>query len=286
MLPAFVPLLIMLRIAAWLRITMEVKCQTSAGNRFMCRLPDLIQLYLWLFDIWEPDLTEFIQRRLAPGDGFIDVGANIGYFTALAARRVGRDGDVIAIEASPNIFARLSQTLAMNADCQGVRSINKAAAATTGAIDMFAGPEHNIGLTTTVRRRGMARHATIEAMPLDDLLEPAEVRRARLIKIDVEGGEDAVLAGMSAILRDGRPDLEVLVELSPLWWSDPGKRPIDVLRPLLDQGFHIYEIDNDYWPWRYLWPGCARRPRRCQRDLTQRVKRLDLVFSREDTDDL
>jgi FkbM family methyltransferase len=275
-----------LRIRAWMFGSVEFSIVASTGDRFRCRPPDLIQMYLWIFEVWEPDLTTFISRRLKSGDQFVDVGANIGYFSSHAARRVGPAGHVVAIEASPHVFDALRETLERNGHLRNVRTINKAAAAEPGTLTVYTGPAHNIGLTTTVQTRGFDEQGIVDALPLDDLLTEAERRAARLVKIDVEGGEDAVLAGMNAFLEQAPNDVEILIELSPLWWSDTNKRPIDVLQPLFDAGFHAYEMDNNYWPWRYLWPRCVRRPWRCGRDLTKRVKRLDLVMSRQDADAL
>lgn len=286
MVPPFGLLLIILRARAWLRGPIEVTATATTGDRFRCRPPDLIQMYLWLFDVWEPDLTTFIVERLHAGDGFIDVGANIGYFSALAARRVAPIGGVVAVEASPTVFALLTETVCTNNHTETVRCVNKAAAAQPGAIELFAGPDHNVGLTTTVPSRGFQLQGVVEALPLDELLTADEMRTARLVKIDVEGAEPEVLKGMSTFLEKCRNDAEILIELSPSWWSDATKRPIDVLQPLFDAGLHAYEMENNYWPWRYLWPRYVRRPRRCQRDLTQRVDRLDLVMSRQDTSEL
>jgi FkbM family methyltransferase len=286
MVPPFGLLLVILRARARLFGPIDVSVTASSGDHFRCRPPDFIQMYLWLFDVWEPDLTAFISDRLSAGDGFIDVGANIGYFSALAARRVGPTGKVLAVEASPAVFASLSETTRLNDIDKTVRRENKAAAASRGAITVYAGPDHNIGLTTTVEARGFARQDVVEALPLDDLLTQDEVRAARLVKIDVEGAEDGVIAGMQGFIAASRDDAEILIELSPLWWSDDTKRPIDVLQRLFEAGFHAYEMDNNYWPWRYMWPRCVARPRRCTRDLTKRVKRLDLVMSRRNTDEL
>ena len=286
MVPPFGVLLVILRARAWMYGPVEFSVVAATGDRFRCLPPDFIQMYLWLFDIWEPDLTAFIVSRLAEGDTFIDVGANIGYFSALAARCVGPSGGVLAVEASPSAFASLSETISVNGYAGVVRSVNKAAAATRGVLTVYRGPSHNIGLTTTVQTRGFEEQGVVEALPLDDLMTRDELQHARLVKIDVEGGEDAVLAGMSAFLSQCRNDAEILIELSPLWWTDDSKHPIDVLQPLFDAGFHAYEMDNNYWPWRYMWPRCVRRPWRCTRDLTRRVKRLDLVMSRRDAEQL
>ena len=70
--------------------------------------------------------------------------------------------------------------------------------------------------------------------------------------------------------------------LSPGWWADSDVTPADVLQPLFDRGFLAYEIDNNLWPWRYLWPEVVRAPRRSSRNFSRKPRRIDLVLSRVD----
>jgi FkbM family methyltransferase len=286
MTPMFAALLIILRVRAYFGREMDVTVTGATGERFRCHPPDLIQMYLWLFGIWEPDLTAYFRAELRPGDAFVDVGANIGYFTALAARHVHATGRVVAIEPSPIASRSLAETIALNDLGAIVRRVNKAVASRAMEVTLYSGPKHNTGLTTTARTSGFEHEAVVEALPLDELLTPEEMRSARVVKIDVEAAEDGVLAGIRRFLTECRADAEIFVELSPAWWSDQALRPLDVLQPFFDAGFHAYEIDNNYWPWRYLWPNRVRRPRRCTRDLTRRVRRIDLILSRADREEL
>jgi FkbM family methyltransferase len=286
--PVFGVTLVILRLRAAILGPLRVEAETEHAGRFTCHLPDLIQMYLYLFGVWEPDLAAYLRSRLGDGDVFVDVGANVGYDTLLASRRVGESGRVVAIEASPTVFDRLLETLRLNGAPSNVRTINKAASETAGTLEIYAGPSHNLGLTTTVRRGAMPRVASIEALPLGDLLHGDELARVRLIKIDVEGGEDAVLAGLVGCVDRLPRDAEIAVELSPMWWRDQQKSAADVLQAFIDRGFHVFTIPNNYWPWRYLWPNVVCRPRRL-RDisvLTLRVKRLDVVLARQDADAL
>lgn len=283
--PVFSLLVFILRLRAlFKRPAVDVISRTLDDLRFRCAPPDLIQMYLWLFGVWEPELTAFIGSRLAPGDGFLDVGANIGYFSVLAARRVGETGAVIAVEPSPTVFRLLEETLDLNAVTDRVRAVNAAAASHVGSVAIYSGPSHNIGLTTTVAERGFELEGVIASAPLDALLTREETKTLRLIKIDVEGREPDVLQGMEALVRDSREDLEVVIELSPNWWTDPALAVTDVLRLFLAAGFNVYEIRNSYWPWRYLWPRSVPRPRRRRSRLPRRADRLDLVLSRRDAD--
>jgi FkbM family methyltransferase len=286
MLIPFSIIVLLLRLRLLVSRPISVKVRTEDGDVFDCHPPDLIQLYLWVFGIWEPDLTHFIRRRLKPGDLFVDVGANIGYFSVVAARAVGDSGKVVAVEASPRVFQDLQQTLRENGCSSTVRTVNVAATAKAGSIPVYAGPAHNTGLTSTVERWGRRQQATVEALPLDDILTAEEMSRVRVLKIDVEGGEDQVLAGMARVISDAPRDLEILVELSPQWWANNTNRPIDVLEPFIDGGFHVYAMENSYWPWRYLWPKSVPKPRRMRAGLEERKRRIDVVLAREDADAL
>jgi len=281
--PIFGIIVLVARGHAMTRGPIVVEGRTRDGDRLICRFPDLIQMYIHVFGVWEPDLSAYIRDRLRPGDVFIDVGANIGAFALLASHRVGASGRVIAVEASPAIADVLDEHIGMN-NAANVDVVRAAASDHEGTLTIFAGPAHNVGLTTTQAGRGLPAVADVPARPLHALLSDASMRAARLVKIDVEGGEPAVLAGMAVFLDTASDDVEILVELSPLWWDDRSRSVDEVLRPFLDRGFHVYLIDNNYWPWRYLWPNDVRRPVRQQGALAGDVKRHDIVLSRRDVD--
>jgi FkbM family methyltransferase len=266
---------------------LTVEGMTDDGIRMPCRLPDVIGMYVYLFGSWEPDLAAFMRRRLEPGDTFVDVGANVGCISALAAKLVGSRGTVVAIEPSPPVVAILRETLERN-DLTNVRLVSSAVSDRDHDLPLFAGPGHNIGLTSTVAHDGLREFGRAKAAPLGSLVTGEELSAARLIKIDVEGAEDRVLAGMTDSIDALAANAELVVELSPTWWIDPRSRPIDVLRPFLDRGFHVYVLPNDYSPWRYLWPMDVGAPQRLRNMavLDRRAKQLDIVLSRIDADEL
>jgi hypothetical protein len=161
--------------------------------------------------------------------------------------------------------------------------VNVAAASPDAvAVTVYSGPTYNTGLSTTLPSRRMRALTPVPARALDAIVDENELASTRIVKIDVEGGEDAVIDGMRSFVARCRRDVEIVIELSPTWWTNPARRPVDVLQPLVDAGFNVYEMSNNYWPWRYLWPRCLPSVRRCTRDLTRRVARLDLVLSRAD----
>ena len=83
----------------------EWSARTCFGAVVKCRLEDVVQKSIFHFGVWEPEITEIVCARLRPGDTFIDLGANIGYYTLLGARLTGQRGCVVGIEPSPSLFA-------------------------------------------------------------------------------------------------------------------------------------------------------------------------------------
>lgn len=275
----------------WLRIRGHITVVTTTHNgaRFRCHLPDVIQMYLHLFGTWEPDISAYLKRALVPGDCMIDIGANIGYHAMTAHRAVGPGGNIVAIEASPRMLAFLDDTLQRNDAKANVRVVAAAATASAGTIAVYEGPAHDWGLTTTVTTaKGVGVEAQVRADTLDSLLTAKEIETARVVKIDVEGGEPAVVAGMAGFLAKCRDDAEILLEVSPQWWNSENSQrtPAEFLQPFADAGFNAYALPNSHWPWRYLWHKDVAAPKRVRGKLTERVRRLDLVLSRKDVDEL
>jgi FkbM family methyltransferase len=280
-----VSLPLLIRAALWRPLTVDGT--TEDGIRLRCGLADVIQTYVYLFGTWEPDLAAFLRRRLQPGDTFIDIGANVGCFSALASKRVGPRGVVVAIEPAPIAITALQETAAMN-DLTNIRLVAAAVSDRDDELPLFVGPSFGSGITTTVARRFLLReNGRVRAAALGSLVTREELATTRLIKIDVEGAEDRVLAGILASIDALGADAELVVEVMPNWWSDPQLRPIDVLRPYLERGFHVYLLPANYLPWRYLWPRDVRAPQRL-RDiaLLDQRGRLDVVLSRRDADAL
>lgn len=285
MTPVFGAYLIIAQWRLWRGRPIDVVAPFDSGAVLRCRPPDLVMMYAHVFGIWEPDISRFLADRLKPGDTFIDIGANVGCETLLASTVVGDTGRIVAIEASPRIFQRLRDTIDLNGLSDVVRAVNVAAASAPGELVVRSGPEHNLGRTTTSTRSRFAPEATVPALPLHEILTDDEQRTARLVKIDVEGGEDEVLAGLVEFLDRAPDDVEIIVEITPRWMGGRST-PADVLEPLFERGFHAYRLPNNYWPWRYLWPNDVRRPRRVRFDLHRAVRQMDLVLSRIDAEEL
>jgi Protein-L-isoaspartate(D-aspartate) O-methyltransferase (PCMT) len=186
------------------------------GGRIRLALPDLISMIIYLTGQWEPLVARYVRRALRPGDVFVDVGANIGYYTLLASQLVGAGGRVFAVEASSSIFRRLEYNVAMNG-CGNVCCLNAAA--------------------------GDSPADTLEA-----LIGPEHLRSARLIRIDVQGAEHTVLGPLFDSLDEFPRSTEWLLELS----SDSSactQDDIDTIFAAFSyRGYRAYGIRNECEP--------------------------------------
>jgi FkbM family methyltransferase len=215
------------------------------GYVLACDLHDNVQRSLYYTGTFEPRTTALIEAALLPGDIFVDVGANVGHYTLIAAAAVGARGHVHAIEASATTAERLRHTILRNDLFKSV-SIHVIAAADCPykAALRAVGDDTSVGLRH-IRPDGhdsIVEH--VQAAPLDDVL--ADVR-AHVVKIDVEGADLRALIGMRRLLERARPRLVVAEAQDPLLgaFGDSVEAMDDYMRTL------------DYTPQAFREPGHA-----------------------------
>ncbi|MEU4202928.1 FkbM family methyltransferase [Streptomyces sp. NPDC026294] len=255
------------------------RARTRFGATIVTDTQDLIQRYIYLFGVWEPHLTRWLERRLRPGDVFVDVGANIGYYSLLASRLVGEKGAVVALEASPDFHRVLRKQVVING-CRNVRAVNAAISDREEMLTFTLASSHNMGANSIVPYAGEAESTfEVAAQPLSEVLSADELARARVIKIDVEGAEGSVVRGLVPLLDQLRPDAELAIEVTPQRMLELGESAEELLGALRANGFHMYRLPNDYTASRY--PAALRReaavPIRWREPITEES---ELLFSR------
>ena len=164
-------------------------------------------------------LARFLIETLRPGDDFLDVGAHFGYFSLLAARLVGPGGRVRAYEASASTFGVLATNVAA---LPQVQACHQAVSDRPETISFYEFPvlfnEFNSMDVSQFREEKWFKqfppvHHHVEAVNLTDVLRETGLR-PRIIKIDVEGAEDKVIAGAREALTEQAP-LVVMEYLNP-----------------------------------------------------------------------
>jgi FkbM family methyltransferase len=194
-------------------------------------------LRLSIVGVFEPFETSLFQQAIHPGDVVVDVGANIGYYTLLAARAVGPTGHVYAVEPDPANFALLERNVTHNGYADRVTLVQAAAGAEPGEAALYRSADnHGDHRLFAVPDREALR---VDVVRVDDVVAgPADV-----VKVDVQGFEPAVLAGMQELLA-ASPHLTLFTELSLHALEAAGFVPGDYLAALSAAGFDIATIDE------------------------------------------
>jgi FkbM family methyltransferase len=150
---------------------------------------------LFFLQYESPALAPVLEAFLGSGSTFVDVGANIGVYTAWASRCVGSSGRVFAFEPVPATRLHLDRVVALNS-LGNVRVVPKALGAGPGTVSLWVVP-HASGLTSAIAPvdESSARPVEVPLSTLDDELSAAGGSSPALVKIDVEGFEMAVLEG-------------------------------------------------------------------------------------------
>jgi FkbM family methyltransferase len=158
----------------------------------------------WLTGKVEPEVQHTVVGLLRPGDTFVDVGASVGFFALLAARVIGPDGAVVAFEPSTAQADSLRTNVALN-DFTNV-DVAEMALSDRAGIAFLDAP--GTATATLVAAAGPGA-AAVETITLDAYRRQRPHVAPAVVKVDVEGHEEAVLAGMRETLRTVRPALVV-----------------------------------------------------------------------------
>ena len=214
------------------------KVEVNPGVYIWAGLIDVIQRNLIVHAQWDPKILRTLKMYLKPGATFLDIGANIGYFTLIASSLVGRSGTVVAFEPSLRAIELLSANLRLN-QVQNVVIYSIAVGKESALGTFYQATPNNIGASSLCQ---LASAVGIERVPvyrLDDLLEPMGFR-PDVVKIDVEGFELDVIRGMEVLLRRSRP--VVLCEVTVEWIINRGQDPNDMLKLMEDLGYSTFVI--------------------------------------------
>lgn len=162
---------------------------------------------------YEPHVTRVLKQFLRRGHTFVDVGANIGYFSLLGAKIVGSGGRVIAFEPNGSNCDLIRRGVEVNG-LEDVLELHQVAVAEAAQVLQFtaAGIDSN-GRVVTPEEAAAEEVPlqSVEAVALDDVLR--DCPRVDVIKMDVEGAEARVWQGMQAVIRRHKPPL--VFEFSP-----------------------------------------------------------------------
>ena len=192
---------------------------------------------LLLTSVYEPHVTAVFRRFIRPGMTVVDVGANVGYFSALASTLVGPEGRVIALEPNSENCRLILLTMLAN-QAENIEVLPISAAAERGWQYFSTHVGSNGGFIGSTRDDLLdGRGTVVAAFPLDDIIEGP----VHLMKLDVEGAEGLVLAGAHTLLDRYRPI--VISELSIEMLDRVSHMTIgDYIDALIGRGYALHVV--------------------------------------------
>jgi FkbM family methyltransferase len=179
------------------------------GGRIYLNLHESAAMVQRAMGSYEPAKHALIRRHLRPGMTFIDVGANKGDFTLLAARLVEESGTVISIEPEPENRSILQRSIELNR-YENIRVLPVALSDSDGTANLQIGATS--GAHTLSPEFNGARTVKVPTRTLDGIVAEQHLESVDMIKIDVQGFELAVLRGAAETLR-ANPRIMMLLDL-------------------------------------------------------------------------
>ncbi len=178
----------------------------------------------------EPDETALLKKQLKPGMTFIDLGANIGYFTVIAAQCVGAEGKVYAFEPDPTNHAYLNKNISLNR-LQNIETVSKVVLNISGPAILYL-DEGNFGGHTCAKENIQTRVANqlqVNAVTLDDFAAEKNIR-VDFLKMDIQGSEGLALEKAVETIR--RFPVKIMMEFWPAGLRRMGTDPAELLASL------------------------------------------------------
>ena len=195
----------------------------------------IITPQLAIYRRWEPELTDVIWNSCRPDTVFVDVGANIGYFTILAGASIrnGGKGRVIAVEPNPDCLPFLQRNLIINWSMCPIDIHTVAAGDAPGDVWLAYPPERTANAHVSAPGQDVEgeRRRQVRIEPLDAIVP--EGLAVDILKIDVEGHEISVFRGAERVISRS-PNIRIVMEWSPVQMREAGV-PFDEVRGGLER---------------------------------------------------
>jgi FkbM family methyltransferase len=195
--------------------------------------------FLLEWGVYEKYETELFKRLVKKGMVVVDVGANIGYYTLLAAHLVGDEGKVFAFEPDPNNYYLLCKNIEING-YRNVIPVRKAIFSKSREMKLFLDKSNLGGHSLSEANVNKGASITVEVTSLDDYFKNTDYK-IDVIKMDVQGLEMEVLEGMTNIISQN-DNLQIITEFWPGGLRNAGSSPVSFLNKLVEYGFTLYQI--------------------------------------------
>jgi FkbM family methyltransferase len=240
-----------LTVAAVRRMDLIAPARLKSGDVLYVDLANRVGRTIWLRGdyINEIVISDLIQANLKIGDVFLDVGANVGFFSLMAARKVGESGEVHAFEPLPKLASLLRRTIATNR-LENSYVVEAAVGTQSGTAQMAvmkdSAVSHLLGGLDEIETIPGGREAVlVETISLDEYRELRIRKPLRLIKMDIEGAELEAIDGARRLLSDPNgPD--VICEVYSGYLARFGHEPNDIFQRFNSMGYTALDPETGH----------------------------------------
>ncbi len=191
---------------------------------------------------YERPLQAIITANLAPGDVFYDIGANIGFFSLIAARKVGPQGFVYAFEPVPENASAIARSAALNG-FNNLKMLPYAVGAADGRATLNLA--RHIGGATLASAGvppDLRGQLEVDLVTVDSMIKKHGLRPPSLVKIDVEGAELEALTGMRLTLATHRPC--VVYEIDDASRDGFERKAAEIADFMTSAGYSLFPLDT------------------------------------------
>jgi FkbM family methyltransferase len=184
--------------------------------------------------------TEYVKRIIQKGDTVIDLGANIGYYTLIFAKLVGKLGHVFAFEPEPSNFELLSKNVKENKH-ENVTLVQKATSNKNSKIKLYVS-KRNLASHRIFDAGDKRKSIEIDVITLNEYFKK-NTNPIKIIKMDIEGAEGATLLGASKIIENSK-DIIIMMEYFPKLIKKFGMIPKEILKSLIEKNFKLFNMNQ------------------------------------------
>lgn len=201
---------------------------------------DTMQSMIYYFNRYEPRITKLITDNLSEGDSFFDIGASTGYFSLIAAGKVGPCGKIHAFEPLGQNYKIFEINRALN-NFDNITINNMVVSDMVGDVTFYPPGNPDERGTGSIFDGDREKAFSAPSVTLEYYIKSNDIKRVDLIKIDTEGSELKIINGLKpAIAGIGYP--KIICEVNEAWLRLAGSRPEDLTDTLKGLGYRIYTI--------------------------------------------
>jgi len=192
--------------------------------------------------VMEPGMTKYFSGLIKPGAVVVDVGANVGMYTLLAARLLQGKGKIYSFEPTPRTCEILRDNVQVNGFLEmGIIHLHQLAVTDRSGKARLSIFHRDSGHNTLFSDGKADNEIEVATTSLDEILATQE--HVDIVKIDAEGAEPLIIRGMRQVIQRN-PQIRIVIEFAPVHLLRAGSSPIELLDYIASLGFAIHRIDD------------------------------------------